>query len=382
MPSYSPQVQAAIGAEGRVPALPNGTAEANQIEFLDSMASININNVQISFGNQSEWLGPGESGPLLMSNNAAPFPTMKVDDIVPHHIPGLSTILGPARTEFFIGQLTGQHWEFCAVSTCQTVPGYPGVVGPNIIPQPLIHGEKISFQPTPNFEFGMGVTAMFGGPGLPETFGTFFHTYYVHTANLAINPGKRVSAADFSYRMPGLRDWLTVYMDSMVWDEISPIGSTRASVSPGIYMPRIPKIPKLDFRAEGLNMSRAKPFSRGGVYYDGGRYRSGYTNDGSLMGTWIGRAGRGGQSWLTYWFSPRNKLQAGYRLQTVSPTLIEGGRLVDYSTQGEFMLRRDVAISGTLQYEQWRFPIFGPARHSDVTASVQLTFYPRWGIRK
>ena len=83
----------------------------------------------------------------------------------------------------------------------------------------LFTGEKISFQPTPNFEFGMGITAMFGGPGLPVTFGNFFDTYYVHTSNLTNNPGKRVSAADFTYRVPGLRNWLTFYMDSMVWDE-------------------------------------------------------------------------------------------------------------------------------------------------------------------
>jgi membrane-associated phospholipid phosphatase len=382
MPSFSPQVQAAIAMASRVPPLPNGTAEANRLELLDSVAAINLNNLQISFGNQSEWLGPGEAGPLLMSNNAPPFPTVKIDDVVPHEIPGLSKILGPARAEFFVGQLSGHHWEYCVASPCQSYPGYPGVVGPNIIPQPFIHGEKISFQPTANLEFGMGVTGMFGGPGLPVTFGTFFSTYYVHTSNLVKNPGKRVSAADFTYRVPGLRSWLTVYMDSMVWDEISPIGSTRASVNPGIHMPRIPKLPKLEFRAEGLNISRAKPFLTGGVYYNGDRYRSGYTNDGILMGTWVGRAGRGGQSWLTYWLSPRNKLQAGYRLQTVSPSFIGGGRLVDYSARSEFMVGRDIAISGMFQYEQWRFPIIGPMRQSDVTASVQLTFYPNWRLEK
>ena len=139
--------------------------------------------------------------------------------------------------------------------TCQSYPGYPGVVGPNISPQPFIHGEKISFQPTPNLEFGMGITAMFGGPGLPVTFGNFFRTYYVHSPNAANNPGKRISAADFTYRVPGVRNWLTFYLDSLVVDEISPIGSTRANVNPGIYMPQFPKIPKLEFRAEGINES-------------------------------------------------------------------------------------------------------------------------------
>ncbi|MGA8489262.1 MAG: capsule assembly Wzi family protein [Terriglobales bacterium] len=382
MPSDPPQVLAAIGAANLSPPLPNGTATVNQFQLLNSAVLFNINNVQFSFGEQSEWLGPGEAGPLLMSNNAAPFPTFKIDDVAPHNIPGLSKVLGPFRTEFFIGQLSGQQWEHCIVPTCQSYPGYPGVVGPNISPQPFIHGEKISFQPTPNLEFGMGVTAMFGGPGLPVTFGTFFDTYYVHTPNLAKNPGKRISAADLTYRIPGLRDWLTFYFDSLVVDEVSPIGSARANVNPGIYMPRIPKIPKLEFRAEGINETRTKEFLPGFVYFDGDRYLSGYTNAGSLLGSWIGRAGRGGQGWLTYWFSPRTDVQLGYRLQGVSPAFTGGGRLVDYSASTNLMLSRAVSLASTVQYEQWSFPILATGRQSDVTASVQLTFWPHCQIRK
>jgi hypothetical protein len=382
MPSNAPPVLAAIGAANFTPPLPNGTATANQFQLINSAVLLNINNVQFSFGEQSQWLGPGEAGPLLMSNNAAPFPAFKIDDVSPHWIPGLSRILGPYRAEFFIGQLSGQQWEYCSVPTCQSYPGYPNVVGPNISPQPFIHGDKISFQPTPNFEFGMGITAMFGGPGLPVTFSNFFRTFYVHSPNAANNPGKRISAADFTYRVPGVRNWLTLYVDSLVVDEVSPIGSTRANVNPGIYMPQIPKVPKLEFRAEGINESRTTEFPPGCVYSDFRRYLSGYTNAGNLLANWIGRAGRGGQGWLTYSFSPRTQLQLGYRLQGVSKDLIGGGRLVDYSVTGNFMLSHAVAFSGLLQYEQWNFPVLSPSRQSDVTASVQLTYYPKWRIGK
>jgi hypothetical protein len=336
-----------------------------------------VNNVQFSFGEQSQWLGPGGAGPWLMSNNAAPFPAFKIDDVIPHRIPGLSRILGPFRTEFFIGQLTGQTWELCELCA-RSNPFYPNA-GPNPSPQPFIHGEKISFQPTPNLEFGMGITAMFGGPGLPVTWHNFLRTYYAHSPLAANNPGKRISAADFTYRVPGLRNWLTVYLDSLVVDEVSPIGSTRANVNPGVYLPKIPKVPNLEFRAEGLNETRTTEFNVPGiVYFDSRRYRSGYTNDGDLMGSAFGRAGRGGQGWLTYWLSARDKLQLGYRLQTVDPKFIGGGRLVDYSAQTELMVGSNVGLSGFLQYEQWRFPILSIARQTDVTASIQLTYYPKW----
>ena len=384
MPSESPQTLAATAAADLTPALANGAAEANQFALLDSMASVNINNVQISFGKQSAWLGPGESGSLLMSNNAAPFPMVKIDDVVPHEIPGLSRILGPFRTEFFVGQLSGQRWEFCTAPTCQSYPGYPNVVGPNISPQPFIHGEKISFQPTPNFEFGMGITAMFGGPGLPVTFGNYFRTYYIHSPSATNNPGKRISSADFTYRIPGLRNWLTFYLDALVVDEISPIGSTRANLNPGIYLPQLPKIPKLQLRAEGINESRADEFAPGFVYYDLRRYRSGYTNDGTLLGSWIGRAGRGGQGWLTFALSPRTNFQLGYRLQDVARDFIGGGRSVDYSASSNFTLSPQIACAAVLQYEQWTFPALTvtEGRQSDVTASVHLTYYPKWRIGK
>jgi membrane-associated phospholipid phosphatase len=376
--SYSPQVLNATAAVDGTPPLANGVTTTNRFEPLEATVSLNVKDLQFSFGLQSQWLGPGESGPLLMSDNAPPFVALRINQVSPLYIPGFSRIFGPVRTEFYIGQLDGQRWEHCTVPSCQSYPGFPRIVGPKIAPQPFIHGGTFSFKPTPNLELGLTYSAMFGGPGLPVTFGTFFHTYYVHTTNLALNPGKRASAANVSYRVPGLRDWITLYLDAMTWDEVSPLGSTRANVNPGMFMPKLPKLPKLQLRAEGVNISRTKEFPSGWVYFNGDRYLSGYTNDGELLGSWIGRAGRGGQGWLTYSFSPRDTLQLGYRLQTVAPNFVGGGRLVDYLGRGDFLLNRDLSISGMLQYEQWKFPVLSATRQSNITASIQLTFYPHW----
>src|SRR5262249_60720368 len=64
-------------------------------------------------------------------------------------------------------------------------------------------------------------------------------------------PGARRSTFDFSYRIPKLRNWLTLYDDSFVEDETSPIGYPRRSAhNPGIYLSHLPGLPHLDFRAE------------------------------------------------------------------------------------------------------------------------------------
>src|SRR5262249_41080446 len=117
-------------------------------------------------------------------------------------------------------------------------------------------------------------------------------------------------------------------------------------------------------------------FAPGFVYYGLRRYRSGYTNDGNLMGNWIGRAGRGGQAWLTYSFSARSNLQVGYRFQEVSHQFLEGGRSADCSAAFNLALARQVSANGCVQYEQWRFPVLSTVRKTNVTAGIQLTWRP------
>ena len=362
--------------------LNNATAQVDRFVLLDSAVTLNIHNVQFSFGKQSEWLGPSETGPLLLSNNAAPILMFRVDNVSPFDFPLLSRLLGPVRMDFFVGQLSGQQWEFD--------PPNPHLLGPTFHPQPFIHENKISFKPTANLEFGMGVTAIFGGPGLPFTWNEFVRSYYVHRQTIQSgNPAKRFSEFSFSYRVPGLRNWLTIYNDSLVGDEVSPIGSSRPLLNPGIYFPRLPKIPKLDLRVEGLKepFAAGNEFPPGFPYYDL-RYRSGYTNDGNPLGTWIGRAGFGGQAWATYWFSPRNKLQVNYRHQEVNSKFVVnaesagGGHANDFSARCDFKLRPEVTFTGLLQYEQWNFPVLRSSTQSDVTASVQLTFHPNLQFHK
>ena len=313
LPSDPASVLAATAKEDGTIPFPNAAGSLSRFEIVNASLGITVHNIQFSFGREASWLGPGEAGPLLFSDNAAPITMLRIDNTAPFHFPLLSSWLGPARSECFLGQLSGHRWVF----------DNDHLVGPGFDPQPFIHGDKISFKPTANLEFGMGITAIFGGPGLPFTWGNFLRTFYSHSANVAKNPGKRFSAFDFSYRVPGLRKWLSIYNDSLVVDEVSPIGSTRPTLNPGIYLPQIPKIPKLDFRAEALRSARYKKFGPGYVYTDG-RYRSGYTNDGDLLGSWIGRAGTGIQAWSTYWFSPRRRLQFGYRHLSVDRNFLAG----------------------------------------------------------
>jgi membrane-associated phospholipid phosphatase len=361
VPSYSVEAQQAIAAADAVSPFANGTSTVNRLEVVGGSVGLTYHDLQFSFGKQAEWLGPGESGPFLASINAPSIVMFQVTNVVPYRVP----LLGPAQSLFFVGQLTGQNFVY----------NPPNILGPGFHPQPFIHGNKVSFKPTANLEFGMGITAIFGGPGLPFTWGEFLRSYYSHKASTAENPAKRFSGFDISYRVPGLRQWLTVYNDSMVGDEISPIGSDRPLLNPGLYFPQVPKIPKLELRFEGVKDPFTSEFLPGFVYYDR-RYRSGYTNAGNLIGSWVGRDGFGAQAQATYWFSPQTKLQCGYRYQEADRTFLSGGRLADYSLRAETRLKSGLAVSGFVQFEQWMFPLLSSSRQTNVTSSVQFTFYP------
>ena len=375
--SYGASVRQAIANADFTTPVSDGRAQVDRFDLVEGTVSFNWHNTQLSFGKQNLWLGPGESGALLMSDNAEPVLMLKLDSVSPYRIPLLSRALGPVHAEYFLGQLAGHQFEFDGTQ----------LLGPGgITPQPFLGGGKLNFKPTPNLEIGMGFTAQFAGPGLPFTFSNFIRTFYVHTQNTATttgnNPAKRATNADFTYRVPGIRNWLTVYADTLAVDEISPIGSTRATVNPGLYVSQFPKLRNLEFRAEGIHEPLTSEFAPGFVYYGVRRYRSGYTNGGNLMGNWIGRAGRGGQGWLTYSFSTRSKLQVGYRLQEVSHQFLGGGRTADYSGAFDVDLSGLFSAYGFAQYEQWRFPVLSTDKRSDVTVGFQLTLHPRFNIQR
>ena len=375
VPGYALTVQQAIANADLTLPVPGGRPQINRVDLLDSTVAVQFKNFQISAGKQSDWWSTVEGGPLLLSDNAEPILAVKLDNVSPYHIPLLSRIFGEARSQYFLGRLDGHQFEFNGTDNQLLGPG-------NIEPQPFIQGVKVSFKPTENFEFGGGFTAMFAGPGLPFTLHNWARTFFSHTASTARNPGKRATEFDFSYRIPGLRRWLTIYRDSLAVDEYSPLTSSRPSMDIGLYMPMLPKIHKLDFRAELIGTAHTREFVPGFVYFDLRRFRNGYTNDGNLLGSWIGRAGRGGQGRFTYWFSPRSNVQVGYRYQKNDRDFLEGGHLDDFNICPQFMLAHDLSVSGMLQYEHWSFPLLAANGHSNTTAQLQITFFPHLQLRK
>jgi len=335
-----------------------------------------LSNWQVSFGKQSLSWGPGDGGSMTLSNNAQPIDMFRVSRTTPLKLPSILGWLGPVRTEFFLGQLAGYEFIF-------SPSGLNGKFGQALARQPLIHGQKLSFKPTPNFEFGFFRTTIFGGEGYAFTGHTFLRSL-LSTGNSAAGapdkPGKRLSGLDFSYRLPGLRNWLTFYADGLAYDEFSPIAYVdRSAWRAGLYFSHFPRVHKLDLRVEGVYTDNPIGGAVGhGFYYTNGTWRNGYTNNGYLMGSWVGRDGQGAQAWANYWFGARNRLQFNFRHEKISPQLMpDGGTLTDAGARGDYWLRPSLGLSASVQYERWLFPVIQPNESRNVLAMVEILFQPQ-----
>jgi membrane-associated phospholipid phosphatase len=375
-PAYPLAAREAIASADENPLQPaTPVASANQFRLLDTYVAANWDGWELSAGKQSLWWGQGQGGALLFSDNAEPIYMFRASPIVPLELPWIFCWLGPAKVDFFFGKLSGNQFP----------------------PRPLIHGERISFKGTPNLEWGLAFTTEMGGVGRPLTLGAIFNSFFSVASSDTFaandNPGKRTIGFDFQYRLPHLRNWLTLYANGLVPEDNptlldmsqSPIHTfNRTAWRPGIYLPRLPHLPKTDLRVEAVDTDPPTLRSVDGRYvYWNDFYHDLYVNKNNLIGDWIGREGMGLQSWTTYWFSPRNSVQLGYRHAKVAGDFIPGGETVnDGSVQVNSQLRSDLHVSASVQYEKWAAPILAPGPQTDWTSAVQLQFsLPAWSGR-
>jgi hypothetical protein len=387
-------------------------ASTANARIIEAYASAHVLNHEISFGKMDEWLGPGLGGGMAYSNNAENIYSFRINRIEPLHIPLLSRLTGPFRYDFLVGKLRGHTYMPNPANPGGTNPNLANVINPG---DPWVHVEKISFRPTENLEFGFERTVIWGGKGHgPITLRTFIKSFISMSSpggNAKAgrdDPGARFGAFDFSYRLPFVRKWLTLYTDSEVHDDISPADAPRrAAYRPGIYLSHVPGIPRLDLRVEAASTDpsasdhpaqNSYPSHYGQFMYWEGIQRQGYTNQGQLFGDWIGREDKGGQAWVTWhlsgneWIqvSARNQKATGYFIPgSTNPTytgfpcsanypcLPPGGTtLNDINFQVVKRIGKDFEVNGNFALEHWKAPIYIPGQQTVTTTNIKLTWFP------
>jgi membrane-associated phospholipid phosphatase len=378
-PQLSVAARDFIFSTDNIPSAPPAISpsDINRVRLLDAYGAITVQNWQFSFGKQTLWWGPSEGGPLMISDDASPIDMVRVSRVSPFKLPSIFGLFGPIRFELFFGQLAGHEFVF------QQNTGIVGSFGRSLHRQPFIQGYKLGFKPTRNFEFGLSVTSVFAGGPTPLTGYSFAKSFSIGNGNgqpgSSSDPGDRRTGIDLTYRLPWMRDWLTFYTEALSEDEFSPIAYwDRSATYSGLFMPRMPKIPKLDLRVEGGYTDLPYNPYGPGIFYANSRYPNGFTNDGNLLGSWIGRQSQAWRAWGTYHLNAKDFVQAAYRHEKVSQKFMPGGAtLNDFSVSGQHWLRSNVMLSGSLQYEKWNFPVLAPMKQSNVSTYLQFTYWPQ-----
>jgi len=373
IPAYNTTAQQTLASTDGLPYgwnLRLGTT--NRIRTVEAYAALNMSNWQLSFGQQNLWWGPDRSTSMILSNNAEAMPMLRLERVSPLRLP----VLGPFRMDFFIAREGGIHY----VGLGSSFALYGNGSQP-LNPPPYVWGVSFSIKPTDNLEFGLSHTAIFAGYGRPLNLKTFLHTFSGYGNNQAVDPGKRTAEFNFSYRIPGLRKWLAVYTEGFSYDD--PLQGkfiSRYAFDPGIYLPQLPGMRKLELRVEGVytNLPGLKDQA---YFYANAHYPQGYTNYGQIFGSWIGRQGSGGKASGTYWLSARNKLSASYRKVVADKSFFLGGHLEDFSGSITWMLRPGIEFSATSQYESWNFPLLAAGTRSDVATSFEVRLFPKMRLR-
>jgi membrane-associated phospholipid phosphatase len=366
-PALSAPVRDFIAQSDKVSVPPETPfAAINQFQLLDAYAGVNIHGWQLTFGNQSLSWGPGDGGSLLLSDNAAPFPMLRLSPENSFEVPGLSKILGPFSVDQFVGWLDG----------------HPGVS------EPWLYGQKISFKPFHSLEFAYSRTTIIGGSAHPLTANTLFRSLFgrVDPARNSV-PGDSRTAIDWTWRLPGLHNWATFYGELEDDDDLIPLQNLSKSVlRPGIYLPRLPFLPKWDLHFEwttSTSPGRASFQNHGNFNYWNLDYPNGYTNDGDLMGNTVGREGITLQAWTRYWISPRNTLDFSWKQSRVLSDFVPGGgKWQDCQSAYSVTTRSGAYIKSFLQFEHISsYPLLFTGSKNNVTAGIEIGFLPQWGHR-
>ncbi len=355
-----------IDNEGPSDVMPVGELPSqNPFRLVEAYGSFHLLGHEITGGKTDAWLGPAYGSAMAWSNNAENVYSFQINRVEPLNIPLVSKVLGPVRYDFFVGSVKG-HTH---------------------LNSPWEHTSMFSFRPTNNFEFGFERTVIWGGEGhAPVTLHTFFKSFFSFTdtpGSVKVSredPGARYSDFTFSYRLPFVRRYATLYLDSICHDDVTPISAPRrAAYRTGLYISQIPGLRKLDVRAEGVTTDPGVARSFAGQFnYWEVIQKEGYTNKGFIMGDWIGREAKGGQAWITYHLSADQWIQLEYLHKKTAKDFVPEG-----TTQNQFKASvvkrfgKEVELNAWVQYEGWKAPAYKPGLQKDTSVSVQLTWYPQ-----
>ena len=235
----------------------------------ESYIASDIGNWKFTVGQQSRYWGPGWDGSLILSNNARPFPSISIENVLSKPDPDsffLLRWLGSSKLHAFVGQLESDR----------------------AIPNAKIIGTRFTFRPHNRFEVGLHRTIQWGGEGQDQSGSDFFKALFsvrvdTQDGRLGTVTGNSLAGIDARWNLPfgGNNTHYSLYTQYLgedrvdgsilLGDEILMLGGSVAG-----YSSKLKGSWRAYVEATDTSAASFKGRARNNIVYNHGSYADGY----------------------------------------------------------------------------------------------------------
>ena len=279
-----------ISALGRYEPLPWLSANAKGLavwgeggdtmsRLMESSIEFGHKYISLQAGKITTWYGPGRHGSLIFTNNAQPYPGVRLHNPVPIPITGLFSFLGSVQYDLFFAQLDEDR----------------------PVPDSMLSGMRIAARPSRYLEIGLSRAIHYGGEGHSDGLSAWWDAFKGTHDNDPGSSGNQIAGFDVEVTLPFKAQPVQLYLEMAGEDEAKCIGTpipcpTKWATLGGIFLPAILGNPSFDIRFEYADNHRG---GDGGSWYTHGSYPHEYK--GQILGHPMGTDAR--DLWLQgHWF--------------------------------------------------------------------------------
>lgn len=303
--------------------LGEGDDEGNRV--LDASLEGGHKYLAVQAGKISTWYGPGRHGALILTNNAAPYPGIRVHNPEPIPMTGWFSFLGNLQYDFFAARM-------------EKKPQYS---------HSTLVGTRLAARPKPWLEVGLSRVLHYGGDGRSNGISEFLTAY-----------GGNNDPADRSNTLAGYDITVTLPFPSQpvqaYWDRAGE-GDNRllATGFPwpsqwgnifGVYLPQILGASRVDLRAEYAD--NYSGYAKTASWYNHGAYPHQYR--GNVLGHPMGGGSRDWFFRSRYFFLPTTFAEVSYER-----ILHDRGVQSSIGSSGERRRKISAGVTGWLT-SSWR----------------------------
>ncbi|HEY3488872.1 MAG TPA: capsule assembly Wzi family protein [Candidatus Deferrimicrobiaceae bacterium] len=208
--------------------------DARGTRLLDTSVEAGWPFLSVEAGKISTWYGPGRNGALIFTNNAAPYPGVRLHNARPIAMPGLLSFLGTFRYDLFVARLEDDR----------------------PVPHPLLSGVRLSIRPSRYLEIGASRAMQYGGRGEPSGPSAWWTAFKGTHDNEPGSTGNQESGFDVAVNLPFRLQPVRLYLEAAGEDEATikelnhlPVPSKWAFLG-GIFLPSVFGSSRADLRLE------------------------------------------------------------------------------------------------------------------------------------